>query len=360
MAKKQRPTPLRRLQRSILVKLTSAILSKGLGICVVAAFLGDCSGGTGQSPLLPSGQSPERTQSARERAESLTDGYVYVTNRTNGGSSELVVYPGGTQNPAPERTVTEGLVDAMGVATDPFGDVYVANGNGGNVLEFSPGGASLLRTYSQGLVHPAGVTIAGDTLYVSDQGDADNGYSQQVFEYMLGDGAPLIGIAGIGEPPQLNEGIAVGAIGEQGNFFVAASSLTAIPTGACSGNGTFILAQNVLPTLWEAIPMSHNQQVSGLAFTSGGNLYAADPCGNDIAIYNDVEYSWTYSGKVAGTFDDPLYLTINDQLLAVPSAGTPSGSGYATVVDLTGRTPTITISKGLTHPVGAAAFVNAS
>ncbi|MGB8909218.1 MAG: hypothetical protein WCC84_10765 [Candidatus Cybelea sp.] len=52
----------------------------------------------------------------------------------------------------------------QGVAVDPTGNIYVANGSGDNLLEFSPGGASLMQTYSEGLVHPAGVTVAGGTL----------------------------------------------------------------------------------------------------------------------------------------------------------------------------------------------------
>lgn len=52
----------------------------------------------------------------------------------------------------------------QGVAVDPTGNIYVANGSGNNLLEFSPGGASLRNA-------------------LTDQGDARNGYLQQVYEY---------------------------------------------------------------------------------------------------------------------------------------------------------------------------------
>jgi hypothetical protein len=55
----------------------------------------------------------------------------------------------------------------------------------------------------------------------------------------------------------------------------------------------------------------------------------------------------------------PLFLTIDNQLLAIPSAGSLSGSpvgtsGYVTVIDLTGLASTVTITSGLQHPIGAA------
>ena len=87
----------------------------------------------------------------------------------------------------------------------------------GNVLEYAPGGTSVVQTYSKGLVNPISVTVADNTLYVADQGNARNGYAQQVLEYPVGNGTPLIGIAGLGASSQLNEGIAVSPAGSDGN-----------------------------------------------------------------------------------------------------------------------------------------------
>ena len=138
---------------------------------------------------------------------------------------------------------------------------------------------------------------------------------------------------------------------------MSASSLTAIPpAGPCPSGSGFTVGQNVLPTLWVMVPLSHNVQASGLAFDAHGNLYAADPCANDVAVYSLVKYAWTYSHTVRGTFSSPLFLTIANQFLAVPSTAS-SGShhrAYVTVIDLTGRFFKVTISSGLQHPIGAA------
>jgi hypothetical protein len=325
-----------------------------VGLCTSAAICAGCAGCAGGAALLPS--APPAVPSATRSGERIRSeaGYVYVSNRTAQGSSQLLVYPEGIANPAPLRTITQGLVDVAGVATDSAGDVYVANGRAGNVLEFAPGGSSLVQTYSKGLTDPIGVTVANDTLYVSDAGD---GYAQQVFEYTIGNGTPTIAIAGLGDPPQLNRGIAVNSTGSWGTFFVAASTLSALPPpSGCPVSGNYLVGEELMPTLWVYVPLSHNEQVSGVAFDSKGKMYVADPCANDVVIYSLVDYAWTYSGKVAGAFQSPLLLTIEHDVLAIPSARarTPASNGHVTVIDGQGNPSTVTIGDGLQHPVGAA------
>ncbi len=319
-------------------------------IFATVATLAGCSVGTSQSPFVPSG--PVATNARKTHS----NGYVYVSNRTRQGSSELLVYPEGVQNPAPSLRITQNLADVGGIALDSNGNVYVANGGSGDVLEFAPGGDSLVETYSVGLVHPIDVTVANGTLYVSDQGDAANGYSQQVVEYSIGSGTPLAAIGGPGYSMEMNEGIAVDPLPSTGNFFESASSLTAIPFGGGCTGSTDLVTENLFPTLWQVIQLSNNQQASGLAFAPDGTLYASDQCANDVAIYSRINYIWTYLGKVPGIFNAPLFLTINHHFLAIPSgASMLSGNrGSVTVIDLTRHAATTNITKGLQYPIGAA------
>jgi NHL repeat len=336
------------------MKLISSLAGYTLGSYAAVAILGGCSTGASQPPFIPSNPGVYSENHRAQHHSAAASGYTYVSNLTRRGTSQLLVYSG-TQNLAPIKTITKGLSDVQGVAVDPTGDVYVANGSGGNVLEFSPGGASLVQTYSEGLVHPAGVTVAHGTLYVTDQGDAQNGYTQQVYEYKLGHTRPLIGIAGIGDPGQLNEGIAVNPLGSRGEFYVAASTIAAVPpVRRCPPSSSYTVAEDIFPTLWLIVPLSNNRQASGLAFDSSGNLYVADVCNKDVAIYSDG--GWTYSGKVPGTFQAPLYLNISNDFLAIPSSkGATAGSrGYVTIVNVGGDPSSVTITNGLEHPVGAA------
>jgi DNA-binding beta-propeller fold protein YncE len=325
-------------------------------VCAGLTLLDGCSGGAMPPPFLPSTQTaaPERTDATRGAR------YIYVSNRTKNGTSELLVYRAGARHPRPIERLTQGLVDAAGVAVDSSGNVYVANGAGGNVLEFAPRGAAVAFTYSEGLVHPIDVAVRDGTLYVADQGNAGNGYFQQVFEYPVGHGTPSIAIGGIGDPPQLNESIAVSpAASSQGTFFVTASTAASIPPApVCSKGNSYLLAQNVLPTLWTVVPLSHTLLPSGLAFDSAGNLYIADICANDVAIYSRVDYIWTYAGTVPGRFNEPLFVTIRKDLLAIPSYSGEAAHkpGNVTLIDLSGKTPTVTITEGLQHPIGAATF----
>ncbi len=338
------------------MKPISEITRIASGIYAAGMILSGCSGGMSLSPLLPSSPiAPAR----RIHQDSIAAArYVYVSNLTKYGTSELLVYPVGTENPAPIRTLTKGLSAVEGVAVDPSGNVYVANGGTGNVMAFAPGGTALIETYSLGLAHPVGVTVAGGILYVSDSGNAKNGYAQQVFEYALGGGTPLLAISGLGfYSAQMNQGIAVDSLGSAGTFFVSASSLAQMPPPyTCPVDNSYSFAENILPTLWMIIPLSNNKQATGVAFDSQGNLYVADLCANDIAIYSDIKYVWTYSGKVPGTFRDPLYLTVNNGFLAIPSAdgATAGSSGYVTIIRLTKGMSGFTITEGLEHPIGAA------
>ncbi len=342
-------------------------ISKNHAAIAALSILAGCSGGTAGAALVPSAAPqqvvrpyanprPSGDAASRHIAVGSTSLYVYVSNRTAEGSSELVVYDEGAQNPAPIRTIEKNLVDVAGVAVGSSGDLFVANGSGGDVLEYAPGAASVVRTYSKGLADPSDVAVANGTLYVADRGNAANGYTQQIVEYPVGNGTPSLGVAGIGSAPDDNQGLAIDPTATKGTFFASAGTANAIPfAGGCSGSSETV-GNDVFPTLWVIVPLSNNVQAPGLAFDASGKLYASDPCNNDVAIYSDASETWTYAGKVPGTFDAPLFLTIDGQYLAVPSSGstrTPH-PGYVSVIDLTENTSPVTITNGLEHPVGAA------
>jgi hypothetical protein len=109
-----------------------------LYVYMAAAMLAGCSGGESQSAFMPSApiqqnvtlqRSSVRPAIGSERRRANANAamqYVYVSNRTRQGSSQLLVYPGGVHNPAPIRTITQGLVNVAGVAVDQSGNVYVA------------------------------------------------------------------------------------------------------------------------------------------------------------------------------------------------------------------------------------------
>ncbi|HVN68791.1 MAG TPA: hypothetical protein VMU38_03930 [Candidatus Binatia bacterium] len=325
-----------------------------LSTLAAVAILAGCTNGGGQSTFVPQVRhaSPQKAESP-----SGAGGYVYVTNRNAQGASQLQVYAAGQANPAPVRTVTTSLSDVEGAAVDSSGNVYVANGSGGDVLEFGAGGTPLVKTYSQGLAHPTDVAVANGVLYVADRGNASNGYTQQIMEFQVGSSKPALGIGGLGAPSQLNEGIAINPAVTESAMWATSSTLTAVPfAGGCSGSA-YTVGQNINPTLWITQTLSNNAQAWGLAFDSSGKMYASDPCNNDVAIYANVGGTWTYTGNVTGSFNAPLFLTIGGQFLAVPSCGNvqTGTSGFVTVIDLTGSQQPVTITNGLTHPIGAAA-----
>ena len=117
-----------RLPRSISYEADLILTRYLFGVWVSGVLLTGCSRGS----VLPN------PAPALSSVRLTSEGYVYVSNRTEQGTSQLLVYRAGINATRPLRTVARGLVDG-GLAVDPSGNVYVANGSGGNVLEFAPG-----------------------------------------------------------------------------------------------------------------------------------------------------------------------------------------------------------------------------
>lgn len=330
------------------------------GGATIAALSGCSAAGSSPiAPVLPQTAQNIAPPEAQHRSASA-NGYVYVANRTVQGTSELVVYrlsPGAAR---PIRRFTGGgLVDARGVAVDADGNVFVANGSAANVLEFTPGATALVRTFSKGLVYPMDVAVSNETLYVADRGNSENGYAQQIMEFSTADGSPITAIGGLGDGVSLNASIATSTTSPKGTFFAGATSIHQPPPKSDCRHGSFIVAENIFPTLWVRVPLRNNRQVSAIAFDSNGQLYASDPCTHRVDVYALKHYTWTYSHSVAAKFGNPLFLTIDGPYLAVPSAASDTKApGFVTVVNL--ETNALQVIDGLTHPFSAAVGFDAA
>jgi hypothetical protein len=282
-------------------------------------------------------------------------GYLYVTNKTASGESQLVVYRGLTSS-APYRMIVKSVHDVGGMTVGHDGHVFVANGTQGNVLEFAPGASSIVRTYSKGLSNPVDVAVTDNRLYVTDRGTAADGYAQQIVEFSTTTGqvSSVSAVGGLGAGATHNAGVAVNAT-SPATFFVSANSLNQPPLADrdCTGS-TYTFAQNLFPTLWENVALDHNTQVSGVAFDARDRLYAADPCANAVVVYEYKHYSWIYIRTIAVPVKMPMYLTVGNGYLAIPSTGSAANdSGYVTLVDIRNPAIVTTFNSGLTHPIGA-------
>lgn len=329
--------PAKALDRSMNVRL----------FLLATALLTGCS-----SAVLPSAPpSPTIVQSA-EFPRVATSKYIYVADRT---LNELLVYSARKAKPQPIRTLgaRDGIVEVGGVAVDSAGNVYVANGSGADVLEFTRGAKSLVRKYRRLLSHPVNVTVGPNGwLYVVDQQDRySTGATSSVVEYPPDKTVPyqLLLDPSVSYFPL--RGIAVD---KNGSVLVSASPGTdrwPLPLNSCALPSESQIFDFILPTLIIPVTLSNNTQAWGLTFTDGV-LYAADVCSDNVEIYD--RGTWVRIGPLPFSFDRPVYQTLSaDRLLAIPCAGT-SKNGYVAVVDLqTGKESTVT--AGLRGPIGAAA-----
>jgi hypothetical protein len=337
-------------RRSVTVKRLRIALYLAVGLAVEALA------GCDADSIAPTGRQAE--SSARTIAQNwiqpkhhifrpVASKYVYVTDRTLG---ELLVYSARVPNPSPIRTVTSGLGVVEGVTTDTSGHVYVVNNptssgaQAPSVREYTRGATSLIRTFSAKLHHPIDVAIGrGGRVFVSDQ----NGAGSQIVEYGRTGGNPIASVTTPQAAHASPRGIAVDATGD---VFVAINATPDVwpPYVLCEDiNYVYELVGGLSGTAKEILPSEQNW---GLAL-DGTTLYESDFCLPQIFKLNAPYSSGSGTGiatQMAG------YIKISgDQIITVPNYN--AGNGYVIEDDLTGVTPAITIAKGLSGPLGAAA-----
>lgn len=332
---------------------------KRLGIALYLAgalaveTLTGCDGNSVAQTSVPAGVSAQTiarnwsSPSRRRTRRPVASKYVYVTDRTLG---ELLVYSARVANPDPIRTVTSGLSVVEGVTTDTSGHVYVVNNptssgaEAPSVREYASGATSLIRTFSSGLHHPIDAAIGpkGD-VFVSDQ----NGAGSQIVEYARSGGSPIASVTTPQAAHAAPRGLAVDAAGD---VFVAVNATPDVwpPYVLCEDiNYVYELVGGLSGTPKEILPTEQNW---GLAL-DGTTLYESDFCLPQI--FRVVAPYSSGSGTGIATQMAGYIKISSDQIMTVPNYN--AGNGYVIEYDLTGVTPAITITRGLSGPLGAAA-----
>ncbi|MGA8535256.1 MAG: hypothetical protein WB615_14200 [Candidatus Tumulicola sp.] len=329
-------------------------------VALSTALAAGCSSGASPLPFAPAapGQAGSNQPASAAAAHASSDrkhapvatNYIYVSDRER---NELLVYSAHGSNPRPVRAIgaTQGIVQIGGVAVDRSGDVYVANGSGGDVLEFDSGAQSLVKKYSKGLNHPVNLAVdAQDMLYVVDQ-DAHyaSGATSAIVEYPSGADSPATIIYDPSSDPL--RAIAVDSRGSVLASTSAGGDVWPPPVADCSLPPNNTVYDFIFPTLIMPMTLKNNTQIWGLAVDSHDALYASDFCRQTVQKY--ARSGGKYLGNAAYSCPTPGYQTVSwDHMSIVPCAGAGT-NGSVAIVD--GLRIEATITNGLRSPIGAAA-----
>ena len=324
-----------------------------VGTAVAALLLSGCNGTVVAGP---SGV-PSAVGSMHRVRNAVKSQYIYVTDRSQ---NLLLVYPANVSNPSPSRSVS--VTHPGGIGVDPTsGNVFVASaGATPKVLEYSPGAAGVINTFSQGIFHPVNVAVEGGYLWVADQDNTASHCTSnsQVILYSLSGGQNPPPIPGVCDPDQ-NMPLHGIAVDSSGGLFITTSGTADVyppPPSGCPGTSDAYWIPNPLHLpLYEPVNLTANEQAWGATIDSSENFYVSDYCGNSVETYGGVTTGFAHTGKIVGSFSEPLYETISsDNLLAVPNAGNGL-TGFVDVFTVGSALPPVTITKSLVGPIGAAA-----
>ncbi len=136
---------------------------------VVVAFivvlpLVACSGGS--TPLTPATSSDAVFRSV---IPTTTSNLLFASDEVN---NKILVFDAATnvQNPAPLRTITNGIQGPIGITTDLEGNLYVANYLSNTVTVYAPGANTPKQRISNGVNGPWDVKVDGfGNIYVANQ-----------------------------------------------------------------------------------------------------------------------------------------------------------------------------------------------
>jgi hypothetical protein len=118
---------------------------------------------------------------------------IYLSDDGNSGTGAIEIYPAGGQTQSPIGSITNGIADPQGIATDTAGNLYVANSGANTVTVYPPGQTSPSTTYSSGVGTPYDVSVGKDgTVYVANAFATSGGGS--VTEYPAGSTYPNLTI----------------------------------------------------------------------------------------------------------------------------------------------------------------------
>jgi sugar lactone lactonase YvrE len=219
---------------------------------------------------------------------------IYVADS---GSGSVDVYPAlgkntGSLNEVPTATISgsnTGLNSPQDLALDSDRNIYVATGNGAEVLVYSAGSSgnvSPLATIKGGdtdLINPVGIALdSGDKIYVVDSG------ALGVLVYPpLGsstgpiDEAPTVTISGNKTGLDGPQGI---ALDSSRNIYLADSVDSKVtvysPVGSSTGSLNEAPSSSISTTMTTGVIYPQ-----GIALDSSSNIYVADSDGVDVSIY---------------------------------------------------------------------------